>query len=82
MIIVSGTDMYHFIPPTRLFAKPITPKKKIETHIVAINTACYTVLVPPALAMTVGKIGIKPKRAKLKKVTILLVIGFYYPAIS
>jgi hypothetical protein len=82
MIIVSITETYHFIPPTQLFAKPKTPKKKTAVQIVAMMMLFSRTSIFKLLAIIDGMMDVNPKIAKLKKVTILLVKGLSSPAIS
>lgn len=82
IIIVSIIEIYHFIPPTQLFAKPKTPKKKIAVQIVAMMILFSRTYIFKLLATIEGIIGVNPKIAKLKKVTRLFVNGFSSPAMS
>ena len=82
MIIVSMIETYHFIPPTQLFAKPKTPKKKTDVQIVAMMMLSSRTYIFKLLATIEGMMGVNPKIAKLKNVTRLLVKGFSSPAMS
>ena len=78
--IVSGTDTYHFCPPTQLLASPNTPSITTAAARVEYRMASSILEWPRILAMMEGMMGARPKMLKLKKVTMLFLMGFYSPA--